>query len=73
MKVLITSNAKSTAPSFPRRRESSVSNNFREADKTALKMWSHFAGIFLNHLDSRLRGNDGGFEVSVVNFEKVRT
>ena len=35
---------------------------FREADKTA--MLSRFAGNSFNHLDSRLRGNDGLMDFS---------
>ena len=39
--------AKPTTLSFPRKRESSLSNNLREADKAVFEVLSHFVGASL--------------------------
>ena len=39
--------AKPATSSFPRRRESSLSNNLREADKAVVEVLSHFVGASL--------------------------
>ncbi len=55
---------------FPGKRESSLLNNFREADKTALELLSRCVGQFIC-LDSRFPGNGGCFKVSVMNYVKL--
>jgi len=62
-----------TMPSFPRKRESSLSNSFRVADKGHIYgVVSLREGIF-SCLDSRFRGNDGCFNVSVMNYVKINS
>ena len=63
--------AKPTTLSFLRKRESSLSNNLREADKAVFEVLSRFAETFDNRLDSRLRGNDGCRMASVMNYVKI--
>jgi hypothetical protein len=57
--------------SFPRKRESSLSNNLRVADKAMFEALSQFVMAFVNRLDSRFRGNDGCYMVSVMNYVMI--
>ena len=59
-----------TTPSFPRKRESSLSNNLRVADKAVFTVLSHCVRVF-TCLDSRFRGNDDCFNVYVMNYVKI--
>ena len=59
-----------TTPSFPRKRESSLSNSLRVADKAVFTVLFRCVRVFICP-DSRFRGNDDCFNVYVMNYVKI--